>query len=100
VLASHTTVAPSFRTLFWNEFFVGAGAGMNILASGGDVAIHRLIVSQTQWPHDLVSRITCFDILTRLSDWKWSTSISPDNRNFKNDFSWNRHVWPIPSNSR
>ena len=73
---------------------------MNILASGGEVAIHRLIVSQRRWTHDLVSRITCFDILIRLSDWKWSTSISPDNRNFKNDFSWNRHFWAIPSNSR
>lgn len=56
--------------------------------------------SSSPRPRDLFSRNTCFDILIRLPDRKWSTSISLDSRNFKNDFSWNRHVWAIPSNSR
>ena len=46
------------------------------------------------------SRSTPLDILIRLADWKRSTSISCDNRNFRNDFSWNRHVCAMPSNSR
>src|SRR3954454_20558093 len=43
---------------------------------------------------------TGFEIRSRLPDLNASTSISPDNMNLRNDFSWNRQVWAMPSSSR
>ena len=55
---------------------------------------------ETSRSHNLGSRLIALDILIRLTDWKRSTSISFDRRNFKNDFSWNRQVWAMPRSTR
>lgn len=70
-------------------------------ADGSPMAkVYRLNVGVHTQSSALWSPLTRLDILIRFGDWNRSTSICPDNRNFKNDFSWNRHVWAKPSISR